>query len=172
MNTKPSFLLVLFYLALSSCTTKTDVERPYSKGLINLASGDSVLENIFYKNNYLNYENKKIRVYGYINKVESRIYDTSDFTDSMLEDESFKDLVSVKLYKNYKTKRLLDVNSCKANAHLIELHGTFHIQKAVGDSEDDSYYFTDITKIYDFDTRPKGIGTGEKYQCYPKVEKN
>ena len=69
------------------------------------------------------------------------------------------------LYKDYKNKKLLKIKNCKGGDNLVEIFGTFNIQKLTNDNE--IYYLTDIEKIYDFDTRPKNIGSGNKYQCYP-----
>lgn len=166
-----TIIMALVYIISSSCKTKSNFEFPYDVALKTLSEKDTILKQIFFDGASLNYDNKRIKIYGFINKKESIFYGSSDFTDPLLDNEVFKDLVSIKLYENYKVKKLLDLNNCKADEHLIELQGTFHVKKTTN-NEVESYYMTNIDRIYDFDTRPKGIGTGKKYLCYSFSNEN
>ena len=159
------FMICLSSWILSSCATKDKLDPPYLKALHNLRDMNNTFSQIIYQQNNLKFNNTKVRLHGYINHQDHRIYMLPDFDDPLLDDEEFRNSESILLFENYQNKKLIDISQCKANDSLIEIHGTFHVQKSA--NNDDSFYLTDISKIYDFDTRPisKG-GTGEKILCY------
>jgi len=172
MKTKQLVLMIIFiFLMLSICTAKNKADSPYLKGLKNLLDDDNIFMQIVYQKKYLKFNNAKIELYGYINKIDSRIYLSPNFDDPLLNDKGFRGSESILLFIDYQNKKLLDIEKCKANDSLIEIHGTFHIQKAVYKDEYDLYYLTNIEKIYDFDTRPiNNGGMGKRYRCYPEVD--
>jgi len=158
--------IALFAIFLSNCVAKKLNTVPYLLALKNLASASSVTSQIIFGQRYKLFNNHQVSLIGYINKAQSVYYINPEFNDPDLEDDFIKTTETIFLYANYNTKELLQLDKCKANQNLIEIHGTFHVKKD-SSNEIEKLYMTDIVKIYDFDTRSKSQGgTGEKILCY------
>jgi len=171
MKIKPTPLIILLLLVLSNGVAKNNLDYPYLVAMKNLASDNSTFMQIIYYGKHVELNNTIVNLFGYINKNDSRLYLSSDFNDPLqADDENYKYSWSILMFEDYQNKKLLDIGQCKGSENLVEIHGTFHVEKLP--NEDPVYFFlTNITKVYEFDIKPlhKG-GTGQKYQCYPEVD--
>lgn len=161
-------IIVMIFLVLSTCQAKDTLEVPYLKAMKKVSSDNNDFMQIVYQQKYFEYDNSKVELLGYINNDDSRIYLSSNFEDPLqIEDKEYKNSWTILLYDNYQENLLLKSIQCgSTNDSLVEIHGTFHVQKLA--NSEISFYLTDINKIYAFDTRPRNEGgTGAKNQCYP-----
>ena len=161
-------IIVIFLLSsfLSNCIAKKTIMKAYPSALKNMSSDNSVTSQIIFDQRYNEFDNRKVIIYGYINKEQSIYYIFPKFEDPILEDDFLKKTETIILYLNYDSKKLLQLDTCKADKNLIEMHGVFHVQKN-SSNEVDNLYMTDIDSIYDFDTRSINEGgTGKKILCY------
>ena len=167
MNNKKYFISIVFVLlVLSNCIAKEKKDTPYIKGLKSLLDDESFSNQALYNKNYLNYNNQKIDTFGYINKLNSRIYFSSEYEDPIqYDDNEYMESWSLLMFKDYKKNELFVIpNECKTKNSLVEVIGIFRVEKI---NNGKIYYLTDIESIYDFDTRPINEGgTGKRHLCY------
>lgn len=163
-----SLFLIVGMVSLSGCEIQNDPKPAYIEALETINKRESVLWSIILDGKANHYDNKTVKLYGYINKENSEVHPDDEFL--LINRPPSKFIDHVVMYQSYSKKELLKPVDCKGGGELTEIHGTFHIHEANQESEK-YYYLTDIKVIYDFDTRPKKEGGGAKYQCYPSKTK-
>ncbi len=168
MKIKKFKLITIISFVFVSCSSN-NLDSPYKSALQKLKDGNGILQKIFYKNQSETFDNKRVKLLGYISNSESILYLNEDIINPDFKDSTFRKLFLVKLYSNYNKQILIDVSEC-SNNNLVEIQGEFHVSK-LPNGEPDSYYLTDIEKIDEFVMIPKHQGgTGEKHECYPELK--